>query len=150
METLLFVYGSIRKGHHNHHRLGNSEYLGTYKTVEPFKMFGLRSRAYPYVYPDTTGCPVTGELYAVNEERLERIDCMEGHPDVYCRTPVLLQGFSEPVHMYLLVDADIKKILQKYGELSHRFMPVPSGDWADITAIRHNQPMQTSSLPSST
>ena len=143
--TLLFVYGSLRTDHHNHHRLASSEFLGTYKTVDRFKMFGLRSRAYPYAFFDPDGVPATGEVYPVRPALLERLDDMEGHPGVYCRTPVLVHGFPEPVHMYVLVDAGIKKTLQKYGTLSSRFIPIPSGDWAEFT---RNRQMQTTDPPS--
>ncbi len=135
--TLLFVYGSLRNGHHNHHRLASSEFLGTYKTVDHFKMFGLRSRAYPYAFFDPEGTSVTGEVYSVRPALLERLDDMEGHPGIYCRTPVLVHDRDEPVHMYVLVDAGIKKTLLKYGNVSSRFIPIPSGDWAEFTRNRH-------------
>ncbi len=142
--TLLFVYGSLRQGHHNHHRLASCEYKGTFKTHDIFKMFGLRSRAYPYAFFDAEGVSITGEVYSVNPTLLERLDDMEGHPGVYCRTPIRVHGLDDTVHMYVLVDASIKKTLQKYGHMSSRFVPILSGDWAEFT---HNRQKKTNAPP---
>ena len=146
-EHLLFVYGSLRRGHHNHSRLQGAMFLGNFSTVDRFTMFGLRSRAYPYAFADKDGVPVVGELYSVSTETIEFLDRMEGHPTVYCRTPLLLEGWGGTAEMYVLVEPQIKKTLQNYGTLSRRFVLIPSGDWTDFTGI---QPMQTNAQPSST
>ena len=132
----LFVYGSLRTGNHNHPRLRNAPLLGTFRTKELYKMVGLRSRAYPYVYPDPQGTPVTGELYEVDAETLDFIDRMEGHPTVYCRMDTELTGWPTSVQMYVLVDRQLKRTLENYGHMSRRFVLIPSGDW-------NNQQMQT-------
>lgn len=138
-DHLLFVYGSLRKGHHNHQRLSSSAFLGTFRTREPYMMIGLRSRAYPYAYPDETGGPVAGELYSVSAETIAFLDRMEGHPTVYCRTLVALDSWDGPAEMYVLVESKIKKTLQNYGTMSRRFVHIPSGDWADFTGIVQKQ-----------
>ena len=77
--TDIFVYGTLRRGFHNHKLLSTSEYLGTAKTVEKFTMF---SRGIPFVSRSKKLCQITGELYRVSDSVLSSVDSLESYyPD---------------------------------------------------------------------
>ena len=77
--TDIFVYGTLRRGFHNHRLLSTSEYLGTAKTAEKFTMF---SRGIPFVSRSKKLCQITGELYRVTDSVLSSVDSLESYyPD---------------------------------------------------------------------
>lgn len=123
---LLFVYGTLRKGGHNHWRMESSKFVGTTKTVESMYMVAQASRSWPYVswqqiLPDTSPTQITGELYEVTEQTLADLDLLEFR---YERTLIkITQGVE--AYMYLLVDTErIREVAE-----SGRFQPLDSGDW---------------------
>jgi gamma-glutamylaminecyclotransferase len=132
----VFVYGSLRTGFNNRYLLQNSEMLGIYKTLIRLYMIGLKSRAYPYVttdqlHPTLVSVIITGELYEVSVDVLERLDELEGHPNFYKRTEVNLYSSElqkyEKAEMYVLESDEIKKEIAENFEKS--FESVESGDW---------------------
>ena len=79
----VFVYGSLKKGYGNHdYHLDKSEFLGKSETLPQYSLFSLGS--FPGVIKGGI-TPVQGELYAVDEEGLQRLDRLEGHPTFYKR-----------------------------------------------------------------
>lgn len=78
----VFVYGTLRKGKHNHHLLKGSKFLGEYETGPGYKKIvsGL-----PYLLKDESGEGCEGELYEVSALTLQLLDRLEGHPDWYER-----------------------------------------------------------------
>ncbi len=99
-------------------------------------MIGLKSRAYPYVttdqlHPTLVSVIITGELYEVSVDVLERLDELEGHPNFYKRTEVNLYSSElqkyEKAEMYVLESDEIKKEIAENFEKS--FESVESGDW---------------------
>lgn len=81
MKTILFVYGTLKRGHRFHHLLSTSNFVGE-ATV---KDWGL-SAAYADVptHPTAiamacprTGCEIEGELYEVGSVALAIIDRLE-------------------------------------------------------------------------
>ncbi|KAB2888115.1 MAG: gamma-glutamylcyclotransferase [Desulfobulbaceae bacterium] len=85
MNSLVFVYGTLKKGFSNHRLLAGSEYLGTAQTVEKYAMY---STGTPIVLKDEAVSPIHGELYRVNEATLVALDSLEGHPDWYRREEI--------------------------------------------------------------
>lgn len=79
----LFVYGTLRKGKHNHHILRNSKCLGEFHTE---RGLGLIVQGLPFLVEDVTGPGCWGELYEVDRNVLSDCDRLEGHPDFYKRT----------------------------------------------------------------
>jgi gamma-glutamylaminecyclotransferase len=79
---LVFVYGTLRQGQWNHHFLESSRFVGMAKTKERFALYGT---GIPFLSRRKAISQVTGEVYAVDDATLERLDELEGHPDGYRR-----------------------------------------------------------------
>ena len=81
----VFVYGSLKRGFYNHSLLGhyNSDFVGSGKTKEKYKMFSLGN--FPAIKPDSSGQCVIGEVFMVNEKCLKLLDDLEATPDFYKR-----------------------------------------------------------------
>ena len=77
---LLFVYGTLQRGHGNHVWLAEAERLGS-SSVEGLELYDLG----PFPMAITGAGRVSGELYAVSEALLERLDHFEGVPRLYRR-----------------------------------------------------------------
>lgn len=88
--NLVFVYGTLKRGHGNHVLLENSDYLG--EAVSELSRYEMRA-------PETGGFPfvtdvsvhsknkgrILGEIYRVDDSVLDRLDLLEGHPSFYTR-----------------------------------------------------------------
>ena len=82
MNSLVFVYGTLRRGEVNHYMLETARFCGSHTTQSHYKMFSLG--AYPAVVrggPDA----VQGEVYRVDARTLSRLDRLEGYPVAYKR-----------------------------------------------------------------
>lgn len=74
-KVLVFVYGSLKKGFHNHGFIKDAEYISDAK-LNGFKMVSLGS--YPAIYQTGNDCDsVKGEVYLIDGFDLERIHYME-------------------------------------------------------------------------
>jgi gamma-glutamylcyclotransferase (GGCT)/AIG2-like uncharacterized protein YtfP len=79
----LFVYGTLKRGYGNNHRLlQNAHFQGEAISVGNYK---LLNTGVPLLNDDEHGAPVRGELYQVNDVELMRCDQLEGHPHDYER-----------------------------------------------------------------
>ena len=76
------AYGTLRQGYGNHRLLENSKFIGDALTVDKYKM---TARGIPFVHKDDPVCQITGEVYEVDDETLQELDYLEGHPRFYCR-----------------------------------------------------------------
>jgi|GEM_PF-377226 len=105
---LVFVYGSLKKGFHNHYPFlaeRDALPLGEAVTVDPYLM--LSGAAFPYLIDpaslsaDHEACvadvigKVKGELYVVDPETMNMLDRLEGHPDYYRRVEVMVEDDGE-------------------------------------------------------
>lgn len=81
-EVKMFVYGTLKKGMHNHGYLKGAKFLGKYETGPGYRKVvnGL-----PYLIEDSEGAGCDGELYEVSQLTLKMLDRLEGHPDWYVR-----------------------------------------------------------------
>ena len=80
--NLVFVYGTLRKGHGNNRLLRNSTYLGRSTTSDKYAMYGVGC---PIVSDQKEVSKIIGEVYKIDEECLANLDRLEGHPDFYKR-----------------------------------------------------------------
>jgi gamma-glutamylcyclotransferase (GGCT)/AIG2-like uncharacterized protein YtfP len=97
--TYLFVYGSCKRGRHNHGVLAGQRFVAAARTEALYRLHDCGP--YPcLVDAPEGGRPVLGEVYEVDAEALARLDELEGAPDYYRRGPVRLQDFTEPVEAY--------------------------------------------------
>lgn len=116
----IFVYGSLRRDGALHDYLTSSTFLSEKKTKKGFTLFSLGP--FPAMVKSGEGV-VIGEVYEVNKLTLSILDQVEGHPDFYIRSPILLED-GEQVEAYLLPEEPYNcKIVQ-------------SGDWMDHLTAR--------------
>jgi gamma-glutamylcyclotransferase (GGCT)/AIG2-like uncharacterized protein YtfP len=98
------VYGSLKKGYGNHDwHLKDAEYLGQAETLPQYSLFSLGS--YPGVIKGGSTC-VQLELYNVNEEELNNLDRLEGHPSYYQREEI--ETSEGTAWIYLLPEKEYK------------------------------------------
>jgi gamma-glutamylaminecyclotransferase len=97
---LIFVYGTLRRNHSNHRLLGDADCYGTGSTRDKYAMYV--TGGYPFVTSIETRYQIVGELYAVDDETLDIIDKMEGHPLYYTRREVAIdvEGSEYVAWMY--------------------------------------------------
>jgi gamma-glutamylcyclotransferase (GGCT)/AIG2-like uncharacterized protein YtfP len=82
MTHRVFVYGTLKRGHPNNSLLVGSEFLGEAVTVPTYKMV---ETSFPVIMPDPSGKPVAGEIYAVDDATLARLDQLEREGRSYDR-----------------------------------------------------------------
>jgi len=86
MTHRVFVYGTLKRGGSNHSLLeSSSEFLGEALTVPTYKMVAT---SFPVIMPDATGKPVAGEIYAVDDATLARLDQLEREGHSYDRVAI--------------------------------------------------------------
>lgn len=87
-ETLVAVYGTLKRGHGNHIRiLSNAFYVGRGVSLDKFILFG-EDTSFPYIFNPFGEHPsghLSVEIFKVDQETLERCDSLEGHPNWYRR-----------------------------------------------------------------
>jgi gamma-glutamylcyclotransferase (GGCT)/AIG2-like uncharacterized protein YtfP len=95
--TILFVYGTLMRGGRYHDLLANARFCGEACTPPCFELVALGE--YPALVSGEKR--VSGELFQVDDDTLAAIDELEGHPELYERRSILLEGGVE-AHAYLL------------------------------------------------
>lgn len=86
-KLLVFVYGTLKQGHHNHRLLEDSTYMGKHTIKDGYLMYNLG--AYPAVIKQNgEGLPVHGEIYEITEATLKSLDVLEGYPELYYRETI--------------------------------------------------------------
>jgi len=91
-ESLILVYGSLLSGERNHGYLAHSQLVGKGVTLPHFDLLDLGS--YPAMVLDGKTA-IHGEIYAVDDDTLARLDRLEGHPHYFVRAHITLQGPDE-------------------------------------------------------
>lgn len=115
MQSTIFVYGTLKRGHSNHRLLEGAEFIGVDQA--PGVVYG-GNRFVPVAQPCEEERWIIGEVYRVDAETLKRLDRLEGHPHAYTRTPVKLRsGLDAEIYYWL-------------GEIvSWNVQPIASGEW---------------------
>jgi gamma-glutamylaminecyclotransferase len=94
--SLIFVYGTLKKGCSNHWFLAGQKLVGAARTARGFMLYELDG--YPGMVAHAGGtASVTGEVWSVDTECLERLDELEGTAQgLYRREAVpLLAPFAD-------------------------------------------------------
>ncbi len=95
MSTLLFVYGTLKRGCSNHRQMMGQQYLGEGRTAPGYRLYHLGG--YPGLVAEASDREgVTGEVWSVEAPALRRLDDFEGVTEgLYRREPVpLLEPFA--------------------------------------------------------
>lgn len=101
----VFVYGTLKQGHGNHHVLGpHAKLIGEAETCGTYRMYSV---GFPVIMEDGDGYPVVGELYDVPPKQLVYLDQLEGEGRMYHRRveQVTLKS-GGPIECYIYVGAD--------------------------------------------
>ncbi len=77
MTQRIFVYGTLKRGCHNHGYLAGQRFLGEARTAPGFRLFDLGGYPGIVVWPDDTA-GVTGEIWEVDAPALAALDELEG------------------------------------------------------------------------
>jgi gamma-glutamylaminecyclotransferase len=79
MKHRVFVYGTLKKGFPNHDRyMASAEKLGNYQTDDNYPLVLIGERYVPcMINAPGAGKQVEGELYAVTDDCLKRLDVLE-------------------------------------------------------------------------
>ena len=107
MPTLIFVYGSLKRGLSNHHWLEGQRFVGEARTAPGYRLYSLGE--YPGMVEGTdSGRSIGGEVWEVDDEGLASLDILEGVAEgMYDRVPVsLLEPFAE---------AEVQTYLYRWG-----------------------------------
>ena len=91
---LIFVYGTFGKGKEI---TTCSTDPNSLESQKPRKRYALYGSGIPFLSRAKAISQVTGEVYAVDDATLKRLDQLEGHPDWYKReqAEVVLQDGTE-------------------------------------------------------
>ena len=89
--SLVFVYGTLKHGHSNHHWLRGAQAHGA-AALPQLRLYDLGPFPMALQVPADAvgGAPVQGELYGVDASQLVALDRLEGVPRLYQRIPLPL------------------------------------------------------------
>lgn len=100
-KTILFLYGSLKRGYSNHRLVADQEYLGEAVTEPHYRVIEL-GRYGGLIRDDAAGLAVAGELWAVSACGLAELDDFETGEGLWARAPVAVAG-REGVEAYFWV-----------------------------------------------
>jgi gamma-glutamylaminecyclotransferase len=90
MRTLLFVYGTLKRGCCNHHHLAGQTFVGPARTRPGYTLYDLGG--YPGIAAAADQDGVVGEVWSVDPAARQRLDIFEGVPEgLYRRESLPLQ-----------------------------------------------------------
>jgi gamma-glutamylaminecyclotransferase len=93
VETILFVYGTLKRGGPNAFRLEGQRFLWEATTAPRYRVIDLG--AHPGLVRDEgSSLAVRGELFAVTAECLAELDEFEGVPGPFLREPIEVPGYE--------------------------------------------------------
>ena len=98
--SLVFVYGTLKRGCQNHGRLAGQTFVDVARSESGYRLYDLGH--YPGLVADATSpLGVIGEIWEVDEHAVADLDAFEGvNEGLYCRRPIRLL----PPHADLQVD----------------------------------------------
>lgn len=122
MTHRVFVYGTLLSGCHNN-RLLNTAKLLEERVKTPGNLTMINLGGYPGII-EGGNTVVKGELYAVDDATLERLDRLEGHPQYYQRKPIIV-GTEDELITY---NAEAYFLPNLYLQ---RYKTIEGGSWKD-------------------
>jgi gamma-glutamylaminecyclotransferase len=98
--TIVFVYGTLKRGEKNFRLLADQEFLGAAATAPKYRVYDLGPN--PGLVRDAaSGLAVRGELFAVSERCLAELDEFEDVPNWFVREPIEIEGYERVWAYYL-------------------------------------------------
>jgi gamma-glutamylcyclotransferase (GGCT)/AIG2-like uncharacterized protein YtfP len=110
---LLFVYGTLKRGGSNHGWLEGQVFLGEARTEPGVTLYSLGE--YPGLVADPADREgVTGELWAVDDAALARLDRFEGVAEgLYVREPARLADYPRGLRRAQAATAQLYRYARK-------------------------------------
>lgn len=111
MKTLVFVYGTLKRGYGNHHILKNAKFVSKGETVAKCRLFNagfpvLRRRLNR---DGKWNAPVRGEVFIVTDaDTMARLDALESEGRMYHRRKKKIQFDNGKVVMAYVYVGDAK------------------------------------------
>ena len=100
MPTLLFVYGTLKRGEPNHFRMADQELLSEAITAPRYRVIDLGP--HPGLVRDAAkGLAVQGEVFAVTDRCLAELDEFEGDAGAFVRELIEVSGYEQVWAYYL-------------------------------------------------
>jgi gamma-glutamylaminecyclotransferase len=97
--TILFVYGTLKRGLVNHHRMAGQRFLEEVVTEPRYRVIDLGP--YPgLIIDDRNGLAIRGELWAVDESCLASLDEFEGVAGPFIRAEIRIAGSADAAQAY--------------------------------------------------
>ena len=97
----IFVYGTLKKGFHNHYLLEDAEFICKATTKKKYPMVNTEED-FPYLLnKQGIGCNIQGEVYRIDDDILAMLDILEGYPEHYTRE--MIQVLSRGIELNTLV-----------------------------------------------
>jgi gamma-glutamylaminecyclotransferase len=97
--TILFVYGTLKRGLQNHHLLADQEFISEVVTEPRYRVIDLGPHP-GLIVDETNGLAVKGELWAVSDCCLGELDDFEEVPGPFIRAGVRIAGRAEVAQAY--------------------------------------------------
>lgn len=130
--SLVFVYGTLRRGQVNHRLLAEAELIGPATSCEDWLMVDCWGGAFPAVIGcgvevvgHADACPIVGEVYRVDPETMRRLDRLEGYPLHYDRGVFEFDVLGERVEAWMY-----------FQERVDDRPTIAGGDWCKRTTRR--------------
>lgn len=93
----VIVYGTLKKGFHANHLLGDSTYLGAYTKELPYAMYDLGS--FPALVASKKKYLISFEMYDVPKAVMDVLDRYEGYPSLYDKDTININGVEAIVYV---------------------------------------------------
>jgi|SRR5262245_101893 len=97
--TVLFIYGTLKAGQKNHAMLAGQEFIGPASTLPIYRLYGLDWHP-GLVLDKQHGTAVRGELWAVDDRTLAKLDEYEGVPEWFTRDHIAIADRAGDVQAY--------------------------------------------------
>ena len=117
MAELVFVYGTLRRGHGNHVLLKDSKFIDAGLTKDKYAMYHT---GIPFVNEDEQVSNIFGEVYQVSGHVLKMLDLLEGHPSWYIRKKITVCGSKKKYHAWLYFNDDKSGVLIESGDYENK------------------------------
>jgi gamma-glutamylaminecyclotransferase len=105
-QTILFLYGTLKRGMSHHHRVAGQEFLGAVRTLPRYRLYACGWHP-ALVDVAEAGAAVYGELWRVDERTLAELDRFEGD-ELFERRPIAVENCDQEVLAYFYI-GDLKQ-----------------------------------------
>jgi len=85
-EIYIFTYGTLKAGYPNHELLADAEFVSDAITCEKYQMYPSINHQFPFLIKSEKSQQIKGEVFkTTSKELLEKLDYLEGYPDLYLK-----------------------------------------------------------------